>query len=153
MLFIKAQRTTELCLESQCNCLAFKSKNSKQMLHHMYTLSTSLSWWVQQRPLTYNLEKYLGCEKLSLICESARRGRWDVHVIWPTELLPGRSKTLVLGANKGNTSLSFSKQKSFTGAISLTSISQPEIPQWPSQPNNFFPRSRLFPVLSINFAF
>lgn len=153
MLFIKAQRTTGVCLESQCDCPAFKSKNSKKTLHHMYTLSNSLHWWVQHRPLECYLEKYLSCEKMSLFCESARRGTWDVHNIWPRELLPGRCKTLVLGADKGNTSLSFSKQKSSTGAISCTSISQSEIPRWPSKSNNFFLRSRLFSLLSINFAF
>lgn len=74
MLCIKAQITTGLCLESQCNCLAFKSKNSKQMLPHMHTLSTGLYWRVQHRPLTCNLEKYLSCEKPFLFCESATRG-------------------------------------------------------------------------------
>lgn len=47
-----------------------------------------------------------------------------MHVIWLTGLLPGRSKTLVLGADEGNTYLSFPKHKSSTGAISCISILQ-----------------------------
>lgn len=143
MLFIKAQRTTGLCLESQCNCPTFKSKNSKQTLHHMYTLSTNLCWWVQHRPLMCYLEK------LSLCCESARRGRWDVHIIWPTELLPGRSKTLVLAVIPLYHFLNRNPPRVLFPVHPYHS----QIPQWPSQSNNFFLRSRLFPLLSINFAF
>ena len=51
---------------------------------------------MQHRPL----EKYLSSEKLSLFCESATSGRRDMHFIWPTELLPGRSKRLVLGGRQ-----------------------------------------------------